>query len=151
MAYKKQGTKEESRLLKRFKNAEFGILLPVDRKTSGSLKFKASLCLEGGHEGDIMTGGTLIIKEKGCVLGNITAAEIICKGKMEGDVSASQKLTLQSTGSLLGDVVASEVQIAPGAMFKGKCKLGNPELKSSQKKEERVPIKNRISQLFRAG
>ena len=151
VAYKKQGSKDELRLLKRFKNAEFGILLPGDRKTSGPLKFKVSLCLEGEHEGDIMTGGNLIIKEKGCVLGNITAAEIICKGKMEGDVSASQKLTLQSTGTLLGDVVAPAVQIAPGAMFKGKCKLGNPELKAVQKKEERVPIKNRISQLFRAG
>lgn len=151
VAYKKQGTKEESRLLKRFKNAEFGILLPGDRKTSGPLKFKVSLCLEGEHEGDIMTGGTLIIKEKGGVLGNITAAEIICKGKIEGDVSAGQKLTLHSSGSLLGDIVAPAVQIAPGAMFKGKCKLGNPELKAAKKKEERVPIKNRISQLFRAG
>jgi hypothetical protein len=51
----------------------------------------------------------------------------------------------------MGDVVAPAVQIAPGAMFKGKCKLGNPELKAAQKKEGRVPIKNRISQLFRAG
>jgi len=150
VAYKKQGTKEELRLLKQFKNAEFGILLPSDRKTSGPLKFKVSLCLEGEHDGDIMTGGTLIIKERGYVLGNITAAEIICKGKIEGDVSAVQKLTLQSSGTLLGNVVAPAVQIAPGAMFKGKCKLGNPKLKAAQKKK-RVPIKNRISQLFRAG
>jgi cytoskeletal protein CcmA (bactofilin family) len=70
---------------------------------------------------------------------------------MVGDVSAGQKLTLHSTGSLIGDVVAPAVQIAPGAMFKGKCKFGNPELKAAQKKEERVPIKNRIIQLFRAG
>jgi cytoskeletal protein CcmA (bactofilin family) len=153
VAHKKQGTKEELRLLKRFKNAEFGILLPGDRKTNGTLKFKVSLCLDGEHEGDIITGGTLIINEKGCVQGNISAAEIICKGKMEGDVSAGQKLTLQSTGTLLGNVIAPAVQIAPGAMFKGKCKLGNPELKVkvAQKKEGRVPIKNRISQLFRAG
>ena len=151
VAYKKQGTKEELRLHKRFKHAEFGILLPGDRKTNGSLKFKVSLCLDGEHEGDITTGGTLIISEKGCVQGNVSAEEIICKGKMEGDVSAGQKLTLHSTGTLLGNVAASAVQIAPGAMFKGKCKLGDPALKAAQQKEERIPIKNRISQLFRAG
>ena len=89
--------------------------------------------------------------EKGSVQGNITAGEIICKGKMEGDVSAGQKLTLHSTGTLMGDVVAPAVQIAPGAMFKGKCKFGNPELKAARKKEERVPIRSRIIQLFRAG
>ena len=150
-AYKKQGAREELRLLKRFKHAEFGILLPGDRKTTGPLKFKVSLCIDGEHEGDITTGGTLIINEKGSVQGNISAAEIVCKGKIEGDVSAGQKLTLHSTGTLLGNVVAPAVQISPGAMFQGKCKLGNPELKAAQQKEERVPIKNRISQLFRAG
>lgn len=150
-AHKKDCSREEARLHKRFRDAEFGILLPGDRNTSGPLKFKVSLCLDGAHEGDIATGGTLIINEKGCVQGNISAAEIICKGKIEGNASAAKKLTLQSTGTLLGDVVASAIQIAPGAMFQGKCKLGNPELRAAQKKEERTPIKNRISQLFRAG
>lgn len=149
--HKKYCTKEEARLYKRFQKAEFGILLPGNRKTNGPLKFKVSLCLDGEHEGDITTCGTLIINEKGCVQGNISAGEIICKGNMEGDVSAGQKLILHSTGSLIGDVVAPAVQIAPGAMFKGKCKLGNSELKAARKKEERVPIKNRIIQLFRAG
>jgi cytoskeletal protein CcmA (bactofilin family) len=149
--HKKYCAKEEARLHKRFQNAEFGILLPGNRKTSGPLKFKVSLCLDGEHEGDITTGGTLIISEKGSVQGNISAEEIICKGTMAGDVSAGQKLTLDATGTLMGDVVAHAVQIAPGAVFKGKCKLGNPELKAAQKKEGRVPIKNRISQLFRAG
>lgn len=150
-AHKKECAREEARLHKRFRDAEFGILLPGDRKTSGPLKFKVSLCLDGAHEGDITTGGTLIINEKGSVQGNISAAEIICKGKIEGNASAAKKLTLQSTGTLLGDVVASAVQIAPGAMFLGKCKLGDPELRTTQKKKERTPIKNRISQLFQAG
>ena len=149
--HKKDCTREETRLHKQFEKAEFGILLPGDRKTNGPLKFKVSLCLDGEHEGDITTGGTLIINEKGSVQGKVTAEEIICKGKIEGDVSAGQKLTLHSTGTLMGDVVALEVLISPGAMFKGKCKLGNPKLKAAQKKEERVPIKNRIIQLFRAG
>jgi cytoskeletal protein CcmA (bactofilin family) len=149
--HKKYCSKEETRLHKRFQNAEFGILLPGNRKTRGSLKFKVSLCLDGEHEGDITTGGTLIISEKGSVQGNISAEEIICKGTMEGDVTAGLQLTLHSTGTLMGDVVAPAVQIAPGAMFKGKCKLGNPGLKAVHKKEGRVPIKNRISQLFRAG
>lgn len=149
--HKKDCTKEEMRLHKRFQEAEFGILLPGNGKTNGPLKFKVSLCLDGQHEGDITTGGMLIINEKGSVRGNVTAAEIICKGKMEGNVSAGQKLTIRPTGTLIGDVVASAVQVAPGAMLKGKCKLRNLEFKTAQKKEERVPIKNRIIQLFRAG
>jgi cytoskeletal protein CcmA (bactofilin family) len=149
--HKKYCTKEETRMHKRLQNAEFGILLPGDRKTKGPLKFKVSLCLDGEHEGDISTGGTLIINEKGRVHGNISAKKIICKGEVNGNISASEKLTVHSIGSVMGDVVAPAVKIAPGAMFKGKCKLGNSELKAVKKKEERVPIKSRIIQLFRAG
>jgi len=149
--HRKFCSREETRLHKRFQNAEFGILLPGNSKTKGPLKFKVSLCLDGEHEGDITTGGTLIVNEKGLVQGNITAKEIICKGEIKGNISASEKLTVHSIGSLQGDVVAPAVKIAPGAMFKGKCKLGNSGLKAAQKKEERVPIKNRIIQLFRTG
>jgi cytoskeletal protein CcmA (bactofilin family) len=149
--YKKDSAREESRLHKKFQNSEFGILFPADRKTSGPLKFKVSLCLDGEHDGDIITAGTLIINEKGSVKGNVSAAEIICKGEIAGTATAEKQLTLEATGTLMGDMVASAVQIAPGAIFKGKCKLGNPELKTAKRKEERIPIKNRIIQLFRAG
>ena len=149
--HKKFCTREETRLHKRFQKSEFGILLPANHKTKGPLKFKVSLCLDGEHQGDINTAGTLIVNEKGRVQGNIAAKEIICRGEIEGNVSASEKLTVHSIGSLLGDVVAPEVKIYAGAMYKGKCKLGNSGLKAKQKKEERVPIKNRIIQLFRAG
>ncbi len=148
---KKTCTREETRLRKRFQGAEFGILLPGNRKTTGPLKFKVSLCVNGDHEGDIATGGTLIINEQASVHGNISAAEIICKGKLAGDVSAGRKLTLYSTGMLVGDVVASAMKIAPGALFKGKCKLGNSQPKAGKPLPVRVPIKNRISQLFKVG
>lgn len=150
-AHKKDCSREEARLHKHFQNAEFGILLPGDRKTSGPLKFKVSLCLDGEHEGDITTGATLIINEQGSVQGNLAAGEIICKGQITGNVSATKQLTVHAGATLLGDVKAPAVQIAPGATFQGKCNLGNPALKAEKKKEERVPIKNRISQLFRTG
>ena len=113
--HKKYCTREEARLHKQFQKAEFGILLPGNRKTNGPLKFKVSLCLDGEHAGDITTGGTLIINEKGSVQGNVSAGEIICKGKIEGDVSASQKLTLDSTGTLMGDVVCIRRSNFPGS------------------------------------
>ena len=150
-AHKKDCTREETRLQKRLQGAEFGILLPGNRKTTGPLKFKVSLCVNGEHEGDITTAGTLIISEQASVQGNISAEEIICKGKVSGNVSAENKITLYSTGELVGDVVASAVKVAPGAQFKGKCKLGNSQSKIQKPIPGRVPIKNRISQLFKAG
>jgi len=95
--HKKYCTKEETRLHKQFQKAEFGILLPGNCKTNGPLKFKVSLCLDGEHEGDITTGGMLIINEKGSVQGNISAEEIICKGTMVGDVSAGCKFLIWET------------------------------------------------------
>ena len=121
---KKTCGRDENRLRKKFQGAEFGILLPAGQKTSGPLKFKPSLCVNGVHEGDITCGSTLIINAQGSVHGNITAEEVICKGQLAGDVTARGKLTVYSTGTLLGDVIAQQVQVAPGALFKGKCKLG---------------------------
>lgn len=149
--HKKTCTREETRLHKHLQGAEFGILLPGNRKTTGPLKFKVSLCINGDHEGDISTGGTLIINEHASVHGNITAEEIICKGKLAGDVAAVRKFTLHSTGVLAGDVVASAMKIAPGALFKGKCKLGNSRPKTNQPLPVRVPLKDRIGQFFKVG
>ena len=148
---KKYRTREESRLYKIFQEAQFGILLPGNRKTNGPLKFKVSLCINGEHIGDVTTGGTLIISDQGSVRGNVIAEEIICKGQMTGNVSARRKLTLYSSGTLEGDLVAPAVHIAPGALFKGKCKLGMPQSHAVESPRERVPIKNRIGQLFKVG
>jgi len=123
---RKANTRAENRLRERFKGIEFGILLPEGQKSTGRIKFKSSLCVNGVHEGDIITGGTLIINSQGSVYGNLRAEEVICKGRLAGDVAAEKKLTVYSTGSMLGDVVAPSIQIAPGALFKGKCKLGTP-------------------------
>lgn len=149
--HKKDCSREESRLQRKFNGTEFGILLPGNRKTTGPLKFRASLCINGDHEGDVSTSGTLIIGDQGSVQGNISAQEVICKGKMTGDVSALQKLILYSTGTLLGDLVTPAVQIAPGALFKGKCKLGSPQRQTEERKPERIPIKRRLIQLFKTG
>ena len=149
--HKKYRTRDESRLHKKFQEVQFGILLPGNRKTTGPLKFKVSLCINGEHVGDVTTGGTLIISDQGSVRGNVIAEEIICKGQITGNVSARRKLTLSSSGTLVGDLVAPAVHIAPGALFQGKCKLGMPQPHAVEIPQERVPLKNRIGQLFKVG
>lgn len=143
--------KEENRLRQKFQNVEFGILLPANQKTTGTLKFKNNLCVNGVHEGDITSGGTLIINSQGTVYGNLTAAEVLCKGKLAGDVKAGAKLTVYSTGTVLGDVVAPSIQVAPGALFKGRCKLGNPSSGVQAIPKQDAPRKNALGRLFKTG
>ena len=148
-ARRKYCSRDEIRLLKILENVEFGILLPANRKTTGNLKFKVSLCVNGDHEGDITTGGVLIINNQGSVRGNILAGEVICKGRINGDVRARQKLTLYSSGVLEGDLVAPAVQVAPGALFKGKCKLGSPQTPSPKKEGKTDQPKGLFRPLFK--
>ncbi|NIQ00610.1 MAG: hypothetical protein GWM98_09620 [Nitrospinaceae bacterium] len=150
-AHRKFCSKEELRVMKKFQGAEFGIDLPGNRKTSGPLKFRVSVCINGYHDGEVITAGQLIVSETGSINGNVSAAEVICKGKIAGNVAAGRRLVVAASGMLVGNVEAPAAQIAPGAMFKGKCKLGTPGPGETVKTEDKKPIKNRISQLFGVG
>lgn len=121
----KQGKKErtwfESGLYKKFRNADFGLLVRGD--TEGQISFQGTVRIEGKFKGNVKVGDKLLIAYYGNVIGDVHADTIVCKGKIRGAVHAGRKVEVHPDGVIEGNVHAPSFQIDPGGRFEGRCHM----------------------------
>ena len=94
-----------------------------ESRFSGQLKFSGTLIVEGEVEGEL-EATRIVIREGGTASARILGDSITISGKVNGDVVARRSLEMTSTGKLQGDVTAPEMKLQPGAVFKGRCSIG---------------------------
>ena len=102
----------------------------ADTEFSGDLSFKKSLQINGRFEGEISSGGYLVIGDGAEVRANIRAKTVIVTGTVYGNIEASGKIEIQPNGKLYGNIKTSNLKIADGVVFEGKCEM----IKSQDKK-----------------
>jgi cytoskeletal protein CcmA (bactofilin family) len=108
-------------------------LFSKDTEFYGDLTFRKSLQINGYFEGEIVSGGFLVIGEGAVVKANIKAKTVIVMGTVYGNIEASSRLEIHSSGKLYGNIVTAKLQIADGVVFEGKCEM----IKSDPKKTGR--------------
>ena len=106
-----------------------------DTQFFGDLSFIKSLQINGSFEGEISSGGFLVIGEGAIVKANIKAKTVIINGTVYGNVEAIDKLEIQSKGKLYGNIRTSKLKIADGVVFEGNCEMIKPYEKIVQKGE----------------
>jgi len=144
--FKGECTWSESRLLKKFRGAKFGLRLLGDRVSVEKYIFDGSLRIEGKHLGDMAVRNRLVIAQEACQEGDISAGEVICQGKIIGKVKADRKVTIHPGGTVIGDIVAPALQFDSGASFQGNCQVD-----LIQNREMAPPRKSLVAQLFGSG
>ena len=97
--------------------------LGVDALFKGELSFKGSLCIDGKFEGQIKTGGMLIVSETGDIEADIQAGVVVCRGKVRGNILASEKIEMHPKSKVIGDVKTPCLNIEIGAVLDGKCDM----------------------------
>ena len=117
---------------------DFGMVTTVfnkDTEFSGDLTFKKSLQINGLFEGEISSGGFLVVGEGAVVRANIKAKTVILMGTVHGNIEALTRLEIHGTGRLYGNIRTAKLQIADGVVFEGKCEM----IKGEARKSEREP------------
>lgn len=104
-----------------------------DTEFNGELSFKKSLQINGNFEGEILSGGFLVVGEGAVVKANIKAKTVIIIGTVHGNIEAATRLEIHTTGKLYGNIRTAKLQIADGVVFEGKCEM----IKGDQKKPEK--------------
>lgn len=108
---------------------EIGMIATVfgkDTQFFGDLSFKNSLQIDGTFEGEISSGGFLVIGEGAVVKANITAYTVFVKGTVYGNIEAKEKLEIQSKGKVYGNIRTAKLKIADGVVFEGSCEMIKP-------------------------
>lgn len=106
-----------------------GTVFSSNTEFSGDLTFKKSLQINGKFEGEISSGGYLVIGEGAVVKANIKADTVIVKGVVHGNIEALDRLEIHTQGKLYGNIRTKKLMISDGVVFEGKCEMIKPNEK----------------------
>jgi cytoskeletal protein CcmA (bactofilin family) len=93
----------------------------------GRYAFSGTVMLNGRFNGEIKTGDTLIVGEKGVVKATIRAGTVVVNGEVTGNVHASERIELRGSARVFGDVQAPVVVVEEGVVFEGRCRMAPGE------------------------
>jgi cytoskeletal protein CcmA (bactofilin family) len=89
----------------------------------GRYTFTGTVMLNGRFKGEITSGDTLIVGDKGVVNGDIRAGQVLVSGEVVGNVWATERVELKRTARVFGDVEAPVIVVEEGVLFEGHCRM----------------------------
>ena len=98
---------------------EMELFLGKDVTFEGKLTFKGMARLDGTFDGEILSGGELIVGEGAVINAEIKVDTLIIQGQVNGNVSTKVKTLISATGKLTGDVDTPAFVIEEGGLFNG--------------------------------
>lgn len=105
-------------------NNEFPTTLGADAVFKGQLQFKKGVRLLGRFDGEITSGGQLLIAEGANLTGDVKASSIRVEGKVKGNLDAETKVQLSGTARLEGDLQTQRLEVSEGAVLIGRVVVG---------------------------
>lgn len=89
----------------------------------GNIHAEEDLRIDGTVEGLIECVGKVVIGPQAEIKGDIHCANVDIIGKVTGNLVIQEILSIKSTGMFTGDLIAGSLEIEPGAIFNGTCKM----------------------------
>jgi len=89
----------------------------------GDISFTGAFSIDGAIEGNLYSEdpeSTLILGEKGHIIGDVHAAKIYANGHIDGNVIATKKVELHPKARINGDLHYNLLEMAVGAGVNGK-------------------------------
>lgn len=86
----------------------------------GHISTSSSTRVDGKLKGKISGENTLIVGERGAILGEVKASEVIVYGRIEGIID-SERLEIKSSGVVTGDIFIDRLVVEEGGIYNGRC------------------------------
>ena len=104
------------------KNMMSGVILE-GTSFEGKLEFKDKMRMDGNFKGEIVSNGQLVVGKSANVSGDIEIGELIVYGKISGIIKKCEFLQIEEGGQLFADINVKKLEIKPGAIYEGNCKM----------------------------
>lgn len=91
-----------------------------DNTFSGEFRSDGLLRIDGDFKGIVRGLGTVLVGERGRIVGDIYAKSVRIGGKIKGNIYALERVDILSTGRLIGDLYTKRCQAEEGMIFTGK-------------------------------
>lgn len=107
-------------------------------KIQGDLNSEGNIKIEGQVTGKVKTTQNVYVSESAQIVADVIAGTCTIAGEVQGNVKVSSTLILLGTAKLNGDINCAVLRVEDGAIFSGKCSMGNSE-KTSKNLPEPEP------------
>jgi cytoskeletal protein CcmA (bactofilin family) len=89
----------------------------------GEINFQDAIRIEGLIQGKVTGEGRVIIAQRGKVMGDIVAAQVVVEGTVQGNITAADRLDIAGTAQIAGDLKALRFTVAEGAKLVGRLDI----------------------------
>lgn len=96
-------------------------------KIQGDLNSDGNIRIDGQVQGTVSTKQNVQIGENAIITADVTAGNATIGGKVKGNVKIAGQLYLQKSAHITGDITCSSLKVDDGAVFNGKCSMGNQQ------------------------
>jgi len=96
-------------------------VIAEDMHIKGSHRFETSLMMKGSLEGEIISGGLLVVGPTAKINATIVTKRLISHGEIQGEVTASEQVVLKGTAVQTGDIITPYIIMESGSIFNGSC------------------------------
>lgn len=107
----------------RYGGADLSAYIDEGLEIEGTVAFRGTVVLNGRFKGDIQSGDTLIVGEKGLVNARINAGAVIVNGEIVGEVVATERVEMRGSARVFGSLEAPIVVMEEGVLFEGHCRM----------------------------
>lgn len=104
-----------------FDDITINTLIGAGSAVSGDVKINGFVRVDGDIDGNLETGGNVIIGEKARIRGNVNAASIVVGGIIIGDITAPKSVKLLSSSAVIGDVTTHRLEVEDNVILHGHC------------------------------
>lgn len=105
----------------------------------GTFKASGDVRVSGRIVGKLVVDGKVIVTQEGVVDGELSAASADVAGSVMGEIVVRDRLVLKSSAAVDGNVRASRLVVEDGAVFGGKCQMG--QAVAAPKMQEAAPAR----------
>ncbi len=92
----------------------------------GELHFEDTFRVDGKLTGKAVSGGDLVVGERGEVEGTLEVGQVIISGIVRGTVKATRRVEVTAGGRLEADIETPALVIEDGGHFEGRCAMSRP-------------------------
>ena len=103
-------------------------LIGANSKFKGDIDTKGTLRIDGSMEGNV-NADWVILGEKACLKGDVTARGIIIAGRVYGNLKAKEIVEIKAKGQVSGDISTGKLTIIEGGVFDGRSSMHKDESK----------------------
>lgn len=98
-------------------------------KIVGDCTSDGTIRVEGRVEGSVHAAKSVVVGQKGTVLGDVATQDAIVAGRVEGSILADSRVELQSSCKVKGNIESRRIKLDEGGQVDGQLKMGTPAAK----------------------